>query len=87
MTYIFETTKKFDRMFKKLSKNVQLQIADYMEMIESLENPRSFGKELKGNRKGQWRYRTGDYRIICEIKDDKLVILALEVGNRSDIYL
>ncbi|WP_415270792.1 type II toxin-antitoxin system RelE family toxin [Leptotrichia trevisanii] len=52
----------------------------YLENIA--EDPRSKGKMLKTNRKGQWRYRIGDYRVIVNIQDKNLVILALEVGHR-----
>ncbi|MDE7136880.1 MAG: type II toxin-antitoxin system RelE/ParE family toxin, partial [Ruminococcus sp.] len=45
------------------------------------ENPRSHGKGLTSNRSGQWRYRIGDYRLICSIEENKLVILALSVGQ------
>ena len=54
--------------------------------ILSTENPRLFGKPLTGNLKGYWRYRIGDYRIIAEIKDKELVIIAIDVGHRRDIY-
>lgn len=47
---------------------------------------RAHGKGLTANRSGQWRYRIGDYRLICLIEDDQLIILALTVGHRSDIY-
>ena len=86
--YRIEWTKKFEKQLEKLEKNVAKQILEYLRNnVDGIKNPRSLGKGLKGNRKGQWRYRTGDYRIICEIMDDKLIILALEVGNRKDIYL
>ncbi|MFQ9332416.1 MAG: type II toxin-antitoxin system RelE family toxin, partial [Finegoldia magna] len=45
-----------------------------------------FGKCLTANRKGQWRYRIGDYRLICQIEDNKMIILALTIGHRRDIY-
>ena len=49
-------------------------------------DPRAHGKALTGNLSGLWRYRVGDYRLIAEIKDNRLVILMLEVGHRSKIY-
>ena len=49
-------------------------------------DPRQTGKGLVANRSGQWRYRIGDYRMICLIEDDRLVILALSIGHRRDIY-
>ncbi|MFR5829321.1 MAG: type II toxin-antitoxin system RelE family toxin [Adlercreutzia equolifaciens] len=39
-----------------------------------------------GDKSGIWRYRVGDYRILCDIKDDELVVLALEVGHRREVY-
>ncbi|MCK5880002.1 MAG: type II toxin-antitoxin system RelE/ParE family toxin [Holophagae bacterium] len=52
-----------------------------------LENPRASGDALKGSRLGEfWRYRVGDFRIICRIEDDRLVVLVLRVGHRREIY-
>lgn len=50
------------------------------------ENPRQHGKGLTANRSGQWRYRIGNYRLICQIDDGRLVILALSVGHRREVY-
>ncbi len=50
------------------------------------KNPRLHGKGLTANRSGQWRYRIGDYRLICDIDDDRFVILALSVGHRRNVY-
>ena len=49
------------------------------------EDPRAHGKALTANRKGQWRYRIGDYRLICTIEDERLVILALTIGHRHEV--
>lgn len=54
--------------------------------IEGTENPRIHGKGLVENKLGQWRYRIGDYRVICEIKDEEIIILELEIGHRRDAY-
>lgn len=54
-------------------------------MTGSLD-PRAPGKALTGRFSGLWRYRVGDYRIICKIEDDRLVVLVVEVGHRRDIY-
>ena len=54
--------------------------------LENCENPRIHGKPLKGNKKGVWRYRVGDYRIFAQIKDGVLLILILEVDHRSTAY-
>ena len=50
------------------------------------EDHRAHGKALTANRKGEWRYRIGDYRLICLIKDNELVVLAVNVGHRKNIY-
>lgn len=50
------------------------------------DTPQIFGKSLKGNKAGLWRYRIGNYRLICEIIDNKLIILVLTVGHRREIY-
>ncbi|MCD7727289.1 MAG: type II toxin-antitoxin system RelE/ParE family toxin [Ruminococcus sp.] len=87
MRYRVETTSRFDKEFKKLDKYTMKLIKAWIEKnLVNCENPRAFGKGLTANRRGQWRYRIGDYRLICEIEDDKLVILALSVGHRRDVY-
>lgn len=87
MRYRIETTARFDKEFKKLDQYTKRMIKAWIEKnLVDCENPRQHGKGLVANCSGQWRYRIGDYRLICEIEDDKLVILALSVGHRSDIY-
>ena len=87
MSYRVETTARFDREFKKLDRYTQKMIKAWVEKnLVNCSDPRTQGKGLTSNRSGQWRYRIGDYRLICLIEDDKLVILALSVGHRSDIY-
>lgn len=87
MMYHVETTPRFDKEFKKLDRYTQRMIKAWIEKnLVNCEDPRSSGKGLTANRNGQWRYRIGDYRMICTIQDDKLVILALSVGHRREIY-
>ena len=87
MSYRIETTARFDREFKKLDRYTQKMIRAWIEKnLTNCENPRLHGKGLTANRSGQWRYRIGDYRMICMIEDDKLVILALTIGHRKSIY-
>ena len=54
--------------------------------LEGCDDPRIHGKPLVANRKGQWRYRIGDYRLLAEIDDNELIILAIDFANRSKIY-
>lgn len=87
MSYAVETTALFDREFKKLDKYTQRMIKSWIcKNLVGCEDPRVHGKALSSNRKGQWRYRIGDYRLICDIQDEKLVILALCIGHRRDVY-
>ena len=85
--YRVETTNRFDREFRKLDRYTQRMIASWIDKnLEGCADPRVHGKGLTANRSGQWRYRIGDYRLICMIEDDRLVILALTVGHRSEVY-
>ena len=87
MSYRVETTARFDREFKKLDRYTQKMIKAWIEKhLIDCDDPRIHGKGLTANRSGQWRYRIGDYRLICLIEDNQLVILALSVGHRSEIY-
>lgn len=87
MKYSVETTERFDKEFKKLDRYTQRMIKAWIEKnLVGCMNPRQHGKGLTANRSGQWRYRIGDYRLICQIQDNKLVILALSVGHRREIY-
>ena len=87
MKYEIETTPRFDREFKKLDRYTQRMIKAWIEKnLLGCEDPRVHGKGLTANRSGQWRYRIGDYRLICSIEDEKLIILALSIGHRSEIY-
>ena len=87
MSYSVETTDRFDREFKKLDRYTQRMLKGWIEKnLVGCENPRQHGKGLTANRSGQWRYRIGDYRLICQIDDGKLVILALSVGHRREVY-
>ena len=87
MIYKVETTSRFDKEFKKLDKYTQKIIKAWIiKNLHNCNNPRIHEKALVSNRKGQWRYRSGDYRLICHIEDEKLVILALSVGHRREVY-
>ena len=85
--YKIEVSERFKKEFKKLDKYTQKILRGWINknLVDTLD-PRLKGKGLTANRSGQWRYRIGDYRLICLIDDNKLVILALTVGHRKDIY-
>ena len=72
---------------KKLDKHTAKWIQAWIQKnLIGCTNPRAHGKGLTANRSGQWRYRIGDYRLLAEIQDDKLIILALSVGHRREVY-
>lgn len=74
------------RQLRKLDRQVARRIVDYLDEVAGLDDPRSRGKGLVGDRVGIWRYRVGDYRVLCEIRDAELVIVALTVGHRRAAY-
>jgi addiction module toxin, relE/stbE family len=74
------------KQFTQLDKPIQRRIKKYMSEIAILDNPRARGKELTSNLSGLWRYRVGDYRILCRIRDDKLIITVIEIEHRSMVY-
>jgi mRNA interferase RelE/StbE len=74
------------KQLKKLDKSVARRIIGYLAEVGTLDDPRSRGKGLVGDRAGVWRYRVGDYRVLCEIQDVELVILTVEVGHRNSVY-
>ena len=86
MRWRIEFVKSARDSLENLDKVVRQQIEKYLDKLLSLDDPRMRGKGLTGGRIGQWRYRAGDYRIICEIHDDVLVVLVLSVGHRSKVY-
>ena len=85
--YNVEISDRFKREFRKLDRYTQKIIRAWIDKnLVDCENPRAYGKGLTANRSGQWRYRIGDYRLICSIEDERLVILALSVGHRRELY-
>lgn len=81
-----EYLKEAAKELEKLDKPIQKQIIDYMNEVKNLENPRSRGKGLTSNLSGLCRYRVGNYRIICNIQDDKILITVVRISHRSEVY-
>lgn len=85
--YTVEFTKEALHQLKKLNKYTSMLILAWIRKnLERCSDPRQHGKGLTANRSGQWRYRVGDYRLIADIQDDRILILILNVGHRRDIY-
>jgi len=88
LTWQIEWDEKARRELRKLDKPVQKAILKYLRerIAEGGEDPRSFGKALGFDKFGLWRYRVGDYRIVCRIEDDKLIVVVVKVGHRRQVY-
>jgi mRNA interferase RelE/StbE len=88
LTWQIDLTASAVKHLSKLDKSEARRITAFLrERIGTIENPRTLGKPLIGPQLSEfWRYRVGDYRIICDIQDDVLVVLVIEIGNRREIY-
>ena len=87
MSWVIEYEPEALRDLRKLDRSIQREILDYMDQrIAKAEDPRKFGKPLRGSKFGLWRYRVRDYRIICQLQDRRLVVLVVSIGHRSTIY-
>lgn len=87
MTFHVELTSSARKGLKKLDKYTQNMILFWLDKhLEGCENPRLYGKALTGDKKGYWRYRIGDYRVITKIKNDRLIIMVITIGHRREIY-
>ena len=87
MQYHVEFTRAALKELKKLDRPTAALILGWIRKnLEGCTDPRMHGKGLTANRSGEWRYRVGDYRILAEIEDGKVLILVIHVGHRSEIY-
>ena len=85
--YVLEYTKEALKDLKKLDNSVARVIFAWLKKnVDGCSDPRAHGKGLAANRSGQWRYRVGNYRIICKIEDEKVIVLVLTIGHRSTVY-
>lgn len=87
MRYRLLFSKRALKELKKMDKAVSALIFAWLKKnIDGAADPRAFGKALKGDKKEMWRYRIGDYRVLLNIEDENLTIIAIEIGHRRDIY-
>ena len=81
MAWTVEVSEFAERQLRKLDRPVQKRLLDWLDdRIEGCKTPRHFGEPLRGDLTGLWRYRVGDFRIICEIRDERLIVHALTIG-------
>ena len=87
MSYRLEFTPDVIKQLKKMDKYQATLLTRWLyRNIDGTANPREHGKALSANRAGQWRYRIGNYRVIVEIEDERLVVTAIQVGHRRNVY-
>jgi len=88
MAYSVELSEGVDRELDKLDPQHSKRILRFLnERVAKSADPRSIGQALHGSRLGEfWKYRVGDYRLICRIEDDRLLVLVLRLGHRREIY-
>lgn len=85
--YSLLLTKRAQRELSEIDAPIRKTIIAWMEKnLQRTESPRAYGKALTGDKKGYWRYRVGFYRIIAEIRDEELVIIAISIAHRSSVY-
>jgi len=78
LVWTIEITRTAERQINKLAASAQKSIVRFLrERLKASENPRQWGKPLHGDKRGLWRYRVGDYRLICDIQDEKITVLVL----------
>jgi len=86
MSWTIKINSRAAKSLKSLDKPSKKRIEQFIEQLTTTDNPRTTGKTLQGTLKGLWRYRVGNYRLICQIKDGELIILVLDIGHRKNIY-
>jgi mRNA interferase RelE/StbE len=88
MAWKVELSSQGQRHLDALDRQVARRVLSFLfERVAQLEDPRSIGDALKGSRLGHlWRYRVGDFRVICDLQDNTLTVLVVSVGNRREVY-
>jgi mRNA interferase RelE/StbE len=87
LAWTIEFEERAERDLSMLDKSIQREIMKYLETrIANSYDPRSFGHALSHNLSGLWRYRVRDYRIVCKLEQDRLIVLVVAIGHRSQVY-
>jgi len=88
LAWRIEVSDTAEKQLAKLDKPVAKRLRTFLlERIATLDDPRSIGQALKGSELGEfWKYRVGDWRLVCQIKDDKILITVVRLGNRREVY-
>ena len=86
MAWTLEVDSAARKQLRKINKWQADQITLALIEIAKLDDPRSRGRAMVGNQVGHWRYRIGDWRVICRIEDKRIVIVVVAVGHRREVY-
>ena len=79
-------SRQAEKQLRKLDKSVRIVIEQFINRLPDYPNPRDIGKALTGQFSGLWRYSIGDYRLICSLHDNVLIIEVVKIGHRSKVY-
>ena len=87
MNWEYEIGAEAARQLRDLGPSAAAAIKQFLEKrVRGSANPTTFGKALRGDLKGYWRYRVKDYRILCRIENHRVVVVVVAVGHRSSVY-
>jgi mRNA interferase RelE/StbE len=87
LAWTIEFSTSAEKTLRKLDREAARRIAKFIDhRLSVLDDPRHLGKPLQGVLHERWSYRVGDYRLICELQDDRLVVVVIEIGHRREIY-
>ncbi len=86
MAWTIEVDAAAEKQLRKIDRTWQKRIVAYLDEIVALPDPRVRGKALTSSLAGLWRYRVGDFRLICQIQGDVLVVRVITIGHRRDVY-
>lgn len=86
MVWKIDFTRRAEKALSKIDTTSAKRILKELNIVSQIDNPRSKGRALKGELTGYWRYRVGNYRVICDIVDSQMLVLAIDLRHRRDIY-
>lgn len=86
MVWKIDFTRRAEKALSKIDTTSAKRILKELNIVSQIDNPRSKGRALKGELTRYWRYRVGNYRVICDIVDSQMLVLAIDLGHRRDIY-
>jgi mRNA interferase RelE/StbE len=87
LAWTIEITRTAEKQITKLHRDAQQAIIRFLrERLAVTANPRQWGRPLQGDKRGLWRYWVGDYRLICDIQDERITVMVLQLGHRKDVY-